>query len=855
MLEGRLLPIVPESKDAGPPTTSSLWEVLRGDQETRVNAWNASPFTEEIVQSLAMFYNARYSHIANIFATKQSSPVWQIAYASKRNPAVGIAAANAVTVLNVAGTSFSGCDFSDTYLPGVDLRHSVCDGANFSGAHLQGAKFKGAWLNNADFGNACLQDADFGERPYFSLEGQPTRCCYSPDGCWLAVSMDNGSIAFFSMADYKLVTLFQAHTGEVTDVSFSPDGQQLVSSSWDTTLRLWNVPTGICMWKFVGHTNYVNGVSFSADGKMVVSSSDDETLRIWSVENGRCLLSIARNEGVGGTISISFAPDGREVVLADKNGVVWLWDLQNNRLPLVLRSHAFMSASFDPACEKVLVGREDGSVQLWDRRGGLCLHTLFKGPVGSITSVRFSPSGHWVASGSRDGRVRVWDVEDGEEGVEPLGVSRRHGHKVMDMSFNPDGTQIASVSDDHTLRFHPTISDACEYTFTHRSQEITSVAFRQNGRQVVSGSADGTVLLWNVDTGVHAGTPGKGEGRVCAFSSDGERVVSENKDHTGLELWKLATDKRLWMFRVEDGHKFKKMRGVVHLSVDGRWIVLMNEDGTLWEWEVATGELLWDFKIEGFNGSSTAVDFSPDGEKIVFASEDGVVRLFEVETGKRVWKSKYHSGVTSLSFSDDGKRIVACSEGGVLALCETEEGKPLGSMRDFSQSFTKISFSPDRKIVAAATKHEMLCLWFVQSSAEKQHFLHPVSSSVTALCWQQKEENLFLATGHEDASVCCWELKVVDSTHHTFRLLWNSLRSHALSAVGADLTGVSGLSDSNRALLEQRGAVAKPLSLVGMFPVKTPSSSGARACEVRQGEGVMGKKPKPTMCGCACVLL
>src|SRR6266516_1726166 len=76
-----------------------------------------------------------------------------------------------------------------------------------------------------------------------------------------------------------------------------------------------------------------------------------------------------------------------------------------------------------------------------------------------------------------------------------------HSDWVTSVVFSPDGSKVASGSDDRTVRIWNVATGQAEQTLEGHSGSVTSVVFSPDGSKVASGSPDGTVRIWNVATG------------------------------------------------------------------------------------------------------------------------------------------------------------------------------------------------------------------------------------------------------------------------------------------------------------------------------------------------------------------
>ena len=281
---------------------------------------------------------------------------------------------------------------------------------------------------------------------------------------------------------------------------------------------------------------------------------------IAGVPDGRGITQKTASEHIGEVKVVAVSPDGKSLATASDNSAsknsdftIRLWDPATGICLQTLQGHRnrVEIIAFSPDGKTLVSGSDDCTIQIWDATTGAHRQTL-KGHSNSVRMIAFSPDSKLLASNSEDCIIQLWDVATGMCQQTLSGDS----DQVQAVAFSADGEILASCSHHHTIRLWDVTAGVCRQMHTKmnpsqllvsdQSRRVQVVAFSPDNKTLASGADDGSVLLWDITTGVCRQMLGEPAGQVRAvtFSPDGKTLAAglgDTESACVVQLWDLVT--------------------------------------------------------------------------------------------------------------------------------------------------------------------------------------------------------------------------------------------------------------------------------------------------------------------------
>lgn len=286
-----------------------------------------------------------------------------------------------------------------------------------------------------------------------------------------------------------------------------------------------------------------------------------------------------------------------------------------------------------------------------------------------------------------------------------VGEIDAHSGPITSIAYSDDGRWIVTAGDDATIKLWDASSNAPVRTIALNDGRATSLAL--NGKRALTGHENGKVVLWNLDTGLRLETFQRNEASIWAvtFAGGPNRFATASHDWM-VALWDVNTPTA--PLHVMEGHKSAVQS--LAMSPRDQYLISGSADKTVRLWNLET--LQSRRRYRGHRDFVTALAFAGDGKLFAAAALDGRIRVWSTRSTRTRRQFRGHQGkVAALAFSPVGDLLVSAGEDGTVRLWDTRRGKAVRALTGHTGGATAVAFAHDGQRLASAGANGQIRLW------------------------------------------------------------------------------------------------------------------------------------------------
>lgn len=470
-------------------------------------------------------------------------------------------------------------------------------------------------------------------------------------------------------------------------------------------MRSFENPTKCVIWS--GHKDNVRVARFAPAGGYVASGDDTGKVLIWpSTPNGDGEYILKMPEGVkvnSKVTDLAWDPEGKRIVAVGEgnpdHGMVFSWDTANTIGNVNFHSQRMLSCDYKPSRPfRIVTTGEDNAVALFNgppfsydsKADPACrdVHTRYP------NKVRYNPSGDNYISVGSDKKIVMFDGKSGEK-VKEFESKENHKGAIYSFDWNDDGKKIVTVSADKTAKIWDVATGEVDVTFTMGTtmdDMQMGVVWLKNW--IVTVSLDGRLSYLDAASGTVSKVLHGHSGTVAAACRHRESGVIFTGDQAGkVSVWR--NNAATWLNGAGHGKGIRAL-GV---SKDGKKIYSAGLDDCVIASDVESGEFGGD-KIK-LGGAPTSLMTGNKTDLVAITVAQGKIVMLQ---GGTVTSIDVKYTPTSCAFSPDDSMLAVSGDDKKVHMYAVSGTKleDKGTRGEHIRTVRAVAWSPDGKMIVSA---------------------------------------------------------------------------------------------------------------------------------------------------------
>ena len=384
-----------------------------------------------------------------------------------------------------------------------------------------------------------------------------------------------------------------------------------------------------------------------------------------------------------------------------------------------------------------------------------------------------------------------------------------HSDGVGSVALTPDGRRAISASADLTLKVWDLQSGIELMTLADESNEkrggptqtllVGTVAVTPDARYAISALYDRTPRVWDLSSGTVVRTlRGHDEAvRSISVTPNGTRVLTASADRT-IKVWRLDSGSEIATLA---GHR-DEVRAVA-ITPNGRFVLSAADDRTVIMWDLSSHSK--EHVFEGHTNLVSCVAVSPNGKSAVSGSADGTLRVWDLDRRCPCQVLRGHRGgwINSVVFIPQGHRVLSSARDATIKVWDLERGEAIRSLEGHTHLVGDVALTPDGRYAVSASNDRTLKVWDLNVQETSSLKGHNQLVSQISLAPDGKRA----ISGSWDGSAKVWDLRRGEE----LATLTVEIDEHLIRELPAakNVCEVAFLPDGYRALLAPRDGTVR----------------------------------------------